>query len=115
MIIRTASLEDLDAITKIEQVCFPAAEAADRASFCERLTYYPNHFWLLTDQEKIVGFVNGMVTDARDLSDEMYERASLHDENGAWQMIFGVDTIPEYRRQGCAGRLLLHVIEDLDL
>ena len=56
-----------------------------------------------------------MVTDARDLSDEMYERASLHDENGAWQMIFGVDTIPEYRRQGCAGRLLLHVIEDLDL
>lgn len=115
MIIRTASLENLDAITKIEQVCFPAAEAADRASFCERLTYYPNHFWLLTDQEKIVGFVNGMVTDARDLSDEMYERASLHDENGAWQMIFGVDTIPEYRRQGCAGRLLLHVIEDLDL
>lgn len=112
MIIRTASLEDLDAITKIEQVCFPAAEAADRASFCERLTYYPNHFWLLTDQEKIVGFVNGMVTDARNLSDEMYERASLHDENGAWQMIFGVDTIPEYRRQGCAGRLLLHVIEE---
>lgn len=112
MIIRTASLEDLDAITKIEQVCFLAAEAVDRASFCERLTYYPNHFWLLTDQEKIVGFVNGMVTDARDLSDEMYERASLHDENGAWQMIFGVDTIPEYRRQGCAGRLLLHVIEE---
>ena len=27
-------------------------------------------------------------------------------------MIFGVDTIPEYRRQGCAGRLLLHVIEE---
>ena len=64
MIIRTASLEDLDAMTKIEQVCFPAAEAADRASFCERLTYYPNHFWLLTDQEKIVGFVNEGVSES---------------------------------------------------
>ena len=40
----------------------------------------------------------------------MYGDASLHDEGGAWQMIFGVDTIPAYRRQGCAGRLLRHVV-----
>ena len=25
-----------------------------------------------------------------DLTDEMYEKACLHDEKGAWQMIFGV-------------------------
>ena len=42
--------------------------------------------------------------------DEMYEDASLHNENGAWQMIFGVDTIPEYRCRGCAAALLNHVI-----
>ena len=54
----------------------------------------------------MIGFVNGMVTDEPDLRDEMYEDASLHNENGAWQMIFGVDTIPEYRCRGCAAALL---------
>ncbi len=58
----------------------------------------------------MIGFVNGMVTDEPDLRDEMYEDASLHNENGAWQMIFGVDTIPEYRCRGCAAALLNHVI-----
>ena len=53
-----------------------------------------------------------MVTDARDLSDEMYERASLHDENGAWQMIFGVNTIPACRRHGYAGELICRAIQD---
>lgn len=60
----------------------------------------------------MIGFVNGMVTDDPDLRDEMYEDASLHNENGAWQMIFGVDTIPEYRCRGCAAALLNHVISE---
>ncbi|XCP86770.1 GNAT family N-acetyltransferase [Roseburia hominis] len=77
-----------------------------------RLEAYPDHFRLLLDGEKLVGFVNGMVTDLPDLTDEMYENAAMHDENGKWQMIFGVDTIPEYRNQGCAGRLLARAIED---
>ena len=38
-----------------------------------------------------------------DLTDEMYADASLHRENGAWQMIFGVNTIPACRKQGYAG------------
>ena len=38
----------------------------------------------------------------------------MHDEHGAWQMIFGVNTVPEYRRQGCAGMLINHVISEAD-
>ena len=56
--------------------------------------------------------VNGMVTAGPDLRDEMYDNAALHDAQGAWQMIFGVDTAPAYRRRGCAGRLLRHVIAE---
>lgn len=112
MTIRHAGAEDLDAVTAVEAACFPEAEAASRESFCERLLSYPRHFWLLEDGEKLVAFVNGMVTDEPDLSDEMYADAALHQENGSWQMIFGVNTLPAYRRQGCAGRLLRRVIED---
>ena len=112
MEIRTATLADLPQITEIEAACFPAAEAANAESFQKRLTHYPNHFWLLLDGSTMTGFVNGMVTDEPDLQDEMYDNAALHNESGAWQMIFGVDTIPTYRRQGCAEALLRHVIAE---
>ena len=41
----------------------------------------------------------------------MYEKAELHDEKGAWQMIFGLNTLPEYRCNGYAGILLEQVIK----
>ncbi len=113
MVIRNAGMEDLDDITAVEAVCFPEAEAAKREDLLERLSVYPNHFWLLCDDHgKLIGFVNGMVTDEADLTDEMYENAAMHKENGSWQMIFGVNTIPEYRRRGCAEKLLLQAISD---
>ena len=112
MHIRTAAMKDLAALTAIEAACFPAAEAATETDFAKRLAVYPDHFWLLEDGDTMVGFVNGMATDLPDLCDEMYEDAHMHDPKGAWQMIFGVDTIPAYRRRGCAEMVLNRVIED---
>jgi len=112
MTIRKAAIDDLAAVTAVEAECFPAAEAAKEEAFRERLRAYPEYFWLLFENEKLVGFVNGMVTDEPDLRDEMYDDADMHDPNGAWQMIFGVNTIPEYRRQGCAELLLRRAVAD---
>ena len=112
MEIRTATFKDLDAVSAVEAACFPAAEAATPAEFAERLRHYGSHFWLMFDSEKLIGFVDGMVTDKADLSDDLYAQASLHYENGAWQMIFGVNTLPEYRRQGVAAALLVRAIAD---
>lgn len=112
MEIRKATLADLAAVTAVEAECFPAAEAATEESFRARLSVYPDHFWLLFDGDKLISFVNGMVTDIADLCDEMYENAAMHDENGAWQMIFGVNTIPSYRRRGLAEQVLRQVIAD---
>jgi ribosomal protein S18 acetylase RimI-like enzyme len=113
MRIRTATMEDLAAVAAVEATCFPPNEAATAADFAARLAVYPNHFWLLEQEDgTLVSFINGMVTDEPLLRDEMYENAALHQENGAWQMIFGVNTLPDYRRQGCAGRVMERVIED---
>ena len=112
MNIRHATIKDLDAITAVEAECFPAAEAATYESIKGRLEVFADHFWLLEDCDTMVGFVNGMATDLPDLCDEMYEDAHMHDPKGAWQMIFGVDTIPAYRRRGCAEMVLNRVIED---
>ena len=112
MQIRTAAIGDLDAIARAEAVSFPPAEAASRESFRARLASYPDHFWLLLDGETLAAFVDGFVTNSPDLTDEMYENAALHDPDGAWQMIFGVVTVPAYRRRGCAGLLLRRAIDD---
>ena len=110
MHIRTATMADLAVLTAIEAACFPSAEAATEKDFAARLAAYPDHFWLLEQNGVVVSFVNGMVTDEPDLRDEMYADAALHDPNGAWQMIFGVNTLPEYRRRGLAEQVLRRVI-----
>ena len=61
---------------------------------------------------EILAFVNGFVTDERDLTDEMYDHPEMHDPNGAWQMIFSVVTAPVHRGEGCARQLLTRVIAD---
>ncbi|WP_223848088.1 GNAT family N-acetyltransferase [Bifidobacterium tissieri] len=130
MIIRHATMADLDALAGVEAECFPPAEAATREDIRHRLAVYPDHFWLLFDRngaadgnvdgnvganstdDRLVSFVNGMVTDTPDLVDDMYADASLHDDHGAWQMIFGVNTIPAYRRRGCASRVIRHAADE---
>ena len=112
MEIRNATMDDLQAIAAVEAACFPAAEAATAEEFAGRLAHYAGHFWLLFEQGELVAFVDGFCTDTPDLTDEMYADAALHDENGAWQMIFGVNTLPRCRCRGYAGLLLQRAIAD---
>ena len=112
MKITYAEEKDIAAIATAEAACFPPAEAATEQEFVERIKYYSNHFWLLYDADNLIAFVDGFVTDEPDLTDIMYENACMHNENGAWQMIFGVNTLPEYRKRGYAGELIRRAIAD---
>lgn len=111
MYIRTATLNDLDIITQVESTCFPPNEAATRNEFKERLTSYANHFLLLFEGDTLISFVDGFVTNQNILTDEMYEDATLHNEHGDYQMIFGVNTLPSYQHHGYAHTLLREFIK----
>ena len=112
MLIRTAKIEDLQQIAEGRGSLLSPAEAATEEDFIQRRESSKDHFWLMFDGDRLIAFVDGMVTDQKDLTDEMYEKASMHDEKGSWQMIFGVNTIPSYRRKGYAGELIQRAIED---
>ena len=112
MDIRHATMNDLAAVAAVEAECFPPAEAATEKDFADRIKFYGNHFWLMFEGSKLIAFVDGFVTNQPDLTDDMYENAALHDENGAWQMIFGVNTLPDYRRHGYAGNLIECAIDE---
>ncbi len=106
MTIRLATPKDAEAIAELESICFPAAEAAGRETFEKRLNVYPRHFALAEENGKIISLVNGLATDKEDLTDEMFADTSYHCEKGDWQMIFGVETHPDYQNRHVASDLL---------
>lgn len=114
MNIRHAVTADLDILAQIEAASYPKAEGASRESIRRRLERFPNCFWLLeNDRGQILSFINGMLTRQTDLTDDMYDDPSLHDEAGPWLMIFSVVTHPDHRGKGYAGQVMERVIEDM--
>ena len=112
IVIRKADINDLDAVTELENRCFPKAEAADRKAFEIRLRNYPECFRVLEKDDNILCMINGMTTDSKDLCDEMYEGTELYAPDGKWLMIFGVASLPEYQHKGLASQLMERVIEE---
>lgn len=104
--IRHGRKEDIDAITQIEQACFPKAEAADRSVFQNRMAVFPECFFVAEMNDTIIGFINGAVINGKYIQDEMYEKAELHCPNGMYQSVFGIDVKPEYQGKQVASRLM---------
>lgn len=112
MNIRIAELQDLDRLTQIESLCFPVEEAADFHKIKSRIEAFPNHFFvLISDENKIAGFINGLVYNSPVLIDEMFDNANLHDENGSYQMILSLAVAPEFQGRGYGKALLQHLLE----
>ena len=110
--VRHASEEDAAKIASLEALCFPSAEAASPETILMRLKTYPECFTVVEDGGEIICVVDGPVTQSGDLTDEMYSDVSLHDIQGPWQMIFGVETHPSYRKRGIAGLALRSFLSD---
>lgn len=113
MLIRNAKWEDLEIVHAIEMQCFPPNEAASLETISARLKVFPHHFWLLEQEGKLVGFVNGMVTGYDRIRDEMFKDASLHKDVKGWYAVFGLAVLPGYRGNGYAAQLMKHLVETL--
>lgn len=113
-VVRKARNDDLDDIARIEQQCFPVQEAATKEQIKERMKHFGSHFYVIEYVGTIVGFINGMVTDEETISDEMYEDALLHNEQGRWQSVFGLDVVSEFRNRGFATMLMKALIQDAE-
>lgn len=108
--IRKVKNEDLEQVYQVESLCFPEAEAASRKSLEERIQTFPDSFLVAEAEEKIIGFINGAITDSPVIRDEMFEDISLHQPEGRYQSIFGLDVHPAHQKQGIAADLMRHLI-----
>lgn len=111
IIIRKANVSDLDSIINIEQICFPPAEAANEDSFRDRFEVFGDNFIVAIKDKRVIGFINGAITDKEELPDELYHDANLHKSNGDYQTVFGLDVLPEYRKHGIGAMLINALIE----
>ncbi len=109
--IRRVTIKDLDAVTEVETECFPEAEAATKTSLEQRIKTFPDSFFVAEIDGKIIGFINGCVTNETTINDELFSDASLHMPNGDYQAIFGLDVIPDYQNHGIAAQLMNHMIQ----
>lgn len=110
--IRKVEIEDLEAVTDVELICFPEREAATKTSFKNRIETFPDSFFVAVLDGKIIGFINGAVTNDTVLADELYSDSSLHIPDGDYQTIFGLDVIPEYQHKGIASQLMNYMIDE---
>lgn len=109
--IRFVTPDDLDAVTRVESVCFPEAEAATRNAFSTRIAAFPESFLVAQEGTRIIGIINGCCTTAPILGDELYEPDCPHDISHPWQTVFGLAVLPDYQHRGLAQALMNRLIE----
>lgn len=101
MNIRTVTPDDLDAVCRVENRCFPAAEAATREAFRTRIALFPERFLVAeAPTAGIVGLINGCCTDTPVLGDELYEPDCPHSLQNPWQTVFGLAVDPGLSASG---------------
>ena len=111
-IIRTACPEDLDAVCRVENRCFPPAEAATRAAFKTRLALFPERFLVAENQAgTIIGLINGCCTTEPVLGDQLYEPDCPHSLKNPWQTVFGLAVDPDYQHRGIARALMEALVQ----
>lgn len=111
MFIRQVKPDDLEALVRLENICFPEAEAATRESFEYRIAAFPESFYVAVEEDEIIGIVNGCVTNQLTISDELFEPEGGHNPNGKNQAIFGLLVDPRYQKRGIAANLMNHFMD----
>ena len=111
--LRLAKPNEIEEIINIEKICFPPSEAANEKEFKERFNTFPENFIIAENkkEKKLIGFINGCTYNEPNLPDELYHNTKLHNSKGDYQTVFGLDVIPEYRKQGVGENLIKFLIE----
>lgn len=108
--IRSVTPEDLEAVTAVEQVCFPSSEAASREAFQARISTFPASFFVAQADDQVVGLINGCCTTTPCLSDALYAPGCPHKDTYPWQTVLGLAVLPDFQHQGIAKALMYRLI-----
>ena len=103
----------LELASKLEDAPWPATkdELIDYAMRSGAPLEVIENLQEMEDEGEICALIDGMVTDQETITDELYEDATLHNPDGAWQSVFGLAVMPQKRQLGYASLLMMELIE----
>ncbi|WP_042462763.1 GNAT family N-acetyltransferase [Neobacillus dielmonensis] len=107
--IRNVKMADLPELVVIENLCFTKEEAATKESFEQRIQMIPDSFFVAEADGGVVGLVNGPVTTANYITDDLFSQTQPNPLFGGHQSILGLAVLPSYQNQGIASALLNHL------
>ena len=105
---REIYMNEIPQAIAIEMVCFPPNEACSALAMKERIAVASELFLVAIENETglIAGFLNGLATDEPAFRDDFFKDANLHNPDGKYVMLLGLDVLPQYRMQGLARELV---------
>ena len=110
--IRQADLSDWEEILAIEQLNFPAVEAASSEVLKERIEQIPDTFLLAELHGQLAGYIVGPAVQSPYLTDDFFSKVSANPPAGAFIAIQRLSVHPDFQRQG-VGTLLLVALKEI--
>jgi len=110
LVLRRLEPSEAEAAYRLERACFAPEAAATLEAIRYRIAHYSAYFWSAWSGERLVGFTNGVLTEAQDTSEESM-KGSGHDAYGGRHLcVLSVAVDPAFRRRRIgsllAGRLV---------
>lgn len=109
--IRQVDLSDWEEILAIEQLNFPAAEAASSEVLKERIEQIPDTFLLAELHGELAGYIVGPAVQARYLTDDLFSKVGANSPEGGFIAVQSLSVHPDFQRQG-VGTLLLAALKE---
>ena len=109
--IRQADLSDWVEILAIEQLNFPAAEAAGAEVLKERIEQIADTFLLAELHGQLAGYIVGPAVQARYLTDDLFSNVGVNPSEGGFIAVQSLSIHPDFQRQG-VGTLLLAALKE---
>ena len=106
--VRLAMIDDLPALLRLEEACWPERMRVTPSELEQRITRYPLGQWVIELRGEVLGVIYSQrIADLDRLrSSACRDLASLHDEHGSIVQLLGLNVFPESRHLGLGDRLL---------
>jgi GNAT superfamily N-acetyltransferase len=106
--IRTGEAE---AAYLLELRCYKPEAAATLEAIRHRTRQYAGYFWSAWRGDTLVGFANGVLTDAKDTGEESMKGSGHESPSGRHLCVLSVAVDPKARRQGIGSLLMRQLLE----
>jgi microcystin synthetase protein McyG len=106
--IRFARADDLPALLRLEDACWPERMRVSASEIEQRIARYPLGQWVIEVRGEVLGVIYSQrIADLERLRACRFEDlASLHDDHGSVVQLLGLNVFPESRHLGLGDRLL---------